>query len=324
VTTIQDHLPYGFDLFVLLLETLLSLVAELSELGGQALRAEFFGFATLKPNGQLPSTQLPPTYSFGFPVGGGELIALVLQSAEFQLQLVHASGQLRDGVLRVAQVVSQLLVLSGELVLGLAGLVQLVHGPLQLLLLVAEVPLGLLVQVDGLLQSGLQVDVDPLQLLDALLQLPGGGVGLLQVDDEDLHLGLETHLLLLQVVDLDEEGLDVLLLFGDPGGVLAAELLHLFGASDALGFILGFVHLDLALGLDELAFEVEASLALFFELDADGFEFNFDLVELGFEEGAAALVVFGAAPGVLELAGELALQVVSVLEGDLQEIKHPK
>jgi hypothetical protein len=51
------------------------------------------------------------------------------------------------------------------------------------------------------------------------------------------------------------------------------------------------------LGLDELAFEVEASLALFFELDADGFEFNFDLVELGFEEGAAALVVFGAAPG---------------------------
>lgn len=55
----------------------------------------------------------------------------------------------------------------------------------------AQVALGGLVHLDGLLQSRLDLDVDTLQLFGPLLQLPSGAVGLLQVDDENLNLRIE-------------------------------------------------------------------------------------------------------------------------------------
>jgi hypothetical protein len=83
---------------------------------------------------------------------------------------------------------AQFLVLASKPVLLFPGLVELVRHTLQLSLLVAQVALGHLIQLHRLLQARLDLDVDALQLLGALLQLPSGAVGLLQVDDEHLNL----------------------------------------------------------------------------------------------------------------------------------------
>lgn len=96
------------------------------------------------------------------------------------------------------------LVLASELILQFAGLVQFVVETLDFSLFLAEVALSLFEQLDGLIQTGLQVQIDPLQLFYALLQLPSGIVGLLQVNDENLDFGLQAGFLLLQVVDLQQ------------------------------------------------------------------------------------------------------------------------
>jgi hypothetical protein len=72
----------------------------------------------------------------------------------------------------------ELLILACQLILELAGLVELGVGALKLLLFVAQVALTDLVEVDGLLEAGLQLDVGLLQLLHPLLQLPGCCIGL--------------------------------------------------------------------------------------------------------------------------------------------------
>lgn len=50
--------PNGFNLFLLLLEAALGLMAELAELGGQPLRALLLSFATLGIGGPLALTSL--------------------------------------------------------------------------------------------------------------------------------------------------------------------------------------------------------------------------------------------------------------------------
>jgi hypothetical protein len=47
---------------------------------------------------------------------------------------------------------------------------------------------------------------------------------LLQVNDKDFNLTLETRLLLLQIVDLDQQSLDLLLLFLQASSVLATAM----------------------------------------------------------------------------------------------------
>lgn len=51
---------------------------------------------------------------------------------------------------------------------------------------------------------------------------------LLQIDDQNLHLGLQAWLLLLEIVDLHEQRLDLLLLLLDASGVFAAKFFYLF------------------------------------------------------------------------------------------------
>lgn len=109
---------------------------------------------------------------------------------------------------------------------------------------------------------------------------------LLQVDNEDLDLGLQAGLLLLEVVDLDDEGLDVLLLLLETGGVLAADLLDLLGAGGGLGLVLALPGLGVAVGLDQLPLQVQAGLGLLFQLHADGLQLDLDLVEGSLQHGA--------------------------------------
>lgn len=118
----------------------------------------------------------------------------------------------------------QFLVLAGEGVLLFAGLLKLMGETLYFGRAVTQVALRLLVQGQGFVQTGFKLDVDAFQVLHTFLQLPGGVVGLLQIDDEDLHFGLEAGLLLLQVVHLDDQRLDVFLLFLEALGVLASVL----------------------------------------------------------------------------------------------------
>lgn len=72
----------------------------------------------------------------------------------------------------------ELLVFAVEGLLLVTGLVQLVVDALQLGLLVAQVAQGGLVGNGGLVQLGLEVHAEAVQLLDALLQIAGGVVGL--------------------------------------------------------------------------------------------------------------------------------------------------
>ena len=67
----------------------------------------------------------------------------------------------------------------------------------------------------------LELVVHPLEQLAALLEVATGAVGLLEVDDEHLHLGLQARLLLLHLGQLGHQGLDVLLLLLDLEGELA-------------------------------------------------------------------------------------------------------
>jgi len=73
---------------------------------------------------------------------------------------------------------AEFLIFSGESIFLFASLVQLVADSLHLGLFVAEVSLGLLVELDGLIQSRFDFNVDLLQVLRSLLELPGGIVGL--------------------------------------------------------------------------------------------------------------------------------------------------
>lgn len=89
---------------------------------------------------------------------------------------------------RAVGLTTNLLVLPSQSILLLPGLVQLVGDALDLSHLDAQIPLGLLIDQDGLVQPCLDLDVDALELLGALLELPSSAVCLLQVDYEDLDL----------------------------------------------------------------------------------------------------------------------------------------
>lgn len=110
----------------------------------------------------------------------------------------------------------------------------------------------------------------------------------------------------------------MLLLLLDPSIVFASEFLDFLSACGGLRFVFGPPDLHFALGFDELAFEVQTGLAFFLKLHTDGFEFDLNLVQLGFEEGAASFVVFSATAGVFELTSKLALQIGGVLQIDLK------
>lgn len=83
---------------------------------------------------------------------------------------------------------TQFLVLAAKGILLFASLVEFVRDALNLSDLYTQITLGLFVQLYGLLQARLDLDVDTFQLLSPLLQLPSCSVGLLEVDDEDLNL----------------------------------------------------------------------------------------------------------------------------------------
>lgn len=87
------------------------------------------------------------------------------------------------------QLTTHLLILAAKGVLLLASLVELVGYALKVGLLGAEVTLRLLVHLHGLLQARLDLNVDALQLLSPLLELPSCSVRLLEVNDEDFDLG---------------------------------------------------------------------------------------------------------------------------------------
>jgi hypothetical protein len=82
----------------------------------------------------------------------------------------------------------QLLVLPGQGVLLLAGLVQLMSDALDLRDLDTQVTLRCLIQDNGLIQSGLDVNVDLLQMLNTLLQLAGSVVSLWDSSTLSLHV----------------------------------------------------------------------------------------------------------------------------------------
>lgn len=86
------------------------------------------------------------------------------------------------------QLTTQFLVFAAESVFLFADLVKLVSDTLDLSLLDAEIALRLLVQLDGLLKTRLDFDVDALELLCPLLELPGRSVGFFKIDDENLNL----------------------------------------------------------------------------------------------------------------------------------------
>ena len=81
----------------------------------------------------------------------------------------------------------------------------------------------------------LQLVVHALEQLTALLEVAAGAVGLLEVDDEDLNLGLEPGLLLFNLGQLGHQRLDVLLLLLDLQGELTPaesnRMLHVRNAS---------------------------------------------------------------------------------------------
>jgi hypothetical protein len=45
------------------------------------------------------------TYSFGFLVGGGQFLALVLETADFELVLVETTSHLADGALGLTEII---------------------------------------------------------------------------------------------------------------------------------------------------------------------------------------------------------------------------
>lgn len=67
------------------------------------------------------------------------------------------------------------------------------------------------------------------------------------------------------------------LLLLDADGVLAADLFDLLSPGGSLGLELDPPVLDLAIGLDKLAFQVQTSLGFFLQLDADGFQVDLNL-----------------------------------------------
>lgn len=92
-----------------------------------------------------------------------------------------------------------------------------------------------------------------------------------------MYLALKARLLLLNVADLSDEGLDLFLLFLDADRVLATDLLDFFSPSSSLSLKLGFPVADFAIGLDELAFQVQTGLGFLLKLDADGLQVDFNL-----------------------------------------------
>ena len=91
------------------------------------------------------------------------------------------------------------------------------------------------------------------------------------------YLALKTRLLLLNAADLSDEGLDLFLLFLDADGVLAADFLNLFSPGGSLGLELGPPVADLAVGLNQLAFQVQTGLGFLLKLNADRLQVDFDL-----------------------------------------------
>jgi hypothetical protein len=85
---------------------------------------------------------------------------------------------LTERVLGVMQVVTDLLVLSGEEGVLFPCFVELVSELLDLLLLCPVVPLRGFVQSCELIQLGLEVSIEALKLVNALLQFASSSVGL--------------------------------------------------------------------------------------------------------------------------------------------------
>uniref|UniRef100_A0A023ERK1 Putative paramyosin long form n=1 Tax=Aedes albopictus TaxID=7160 RepID=A0A023ERK1_AEDAL len=61
--------------------------------------------------------------------------------------------------------------------------------------------------------------------------------------------------------------------------LLATDLLNLFVASHAFGFVLRFEGTGIAVGLDQLSFQIQASFGFLFQLQADRFQLGFDLMQ---------------------------------------------
>lgn len=184
--------------------------------------------------------------------------------------------------------------------------------------LVLQVALAGLVQDDGLVQTALQLNVVLLEGVDRLGQLAAAVVRLLQIDDEHLHLAGQACLHLLQIVDLDDEGFDVLLQLGDADLVLATDLLDLLGAGSHLGVPLVLPGGGIGIGLDQLTFQVDAGLGLLLELITNRVQFDLNLMQRGFEQRATTVLVLQATAGVLQLGNDLALGERDRVQLDLQ------
>lgn len=134
---------------------------------------------------------------------------------------------------------AQLLVFASQSIALVLGLVQVVVQTNEFGLLVADLALSSLIQLDGLLQASLDLDVGAFEHIDALLKLASSVVGTLQVDDEHLDFALQAALLFLQVVDFDQQRFDMLLLLLDASAVFATELLDLLGTGGGLSIGFG-------------------------------------------------------------------------------------
>lgn len=93
------------------------------------------------------------------------------------------------------------------------------------------------------------------------------------------YLTLQARLLLLNVADLSDEGLNLFLLLLDADGVLATDLLNLLSPGRSLGLELGAPVADFAVGLDQLTFQVQTSLGFLFKLYTDRLQVDLDLVK---------------------------------------------
>lgn len=91
------------------------------------------------------------------------------------------------------------------------------------------------------------------------------------------YFALQTRLLLLNIVDLNNKGLDMFFLLLDASGVLATQLFNLLSPGGGLSLELGAPLLGFTVRLHQLPLQVQTGLGFFFQLHADGLKVDLNL-----------------------------------------------
>lgn len=235
---------------------------------------------------------------------GLEFVLLGFQALPGLLDFVDVAATLTDLVEQILDFIGQVLVLAADgFELFLAFLVGSLEseqfGGVVAALLLAGVEFG-----------GEVIDLElPFSddLVEGLLFLLGGvgdGSGAVNLELQVFDFGGEALLGLLESDALLVEGFDGFLSLGEAGLQFALGFLELFGAGNALGFVLGSPQLGLGVGLAELALNVSLAFSFFLDLLADVVQVVFQVAELAKKSGAFASFLIGQPLGVFQLGGQ--------------------